>query len=200
MLFFVFVKGVVMGFSIAAPVGPIGLLCIRRTVANGRLAGLVTGLGAATADALYALIAAFGLTLGSAITKSSPLLHLVAGMFLIILGVRMAVAKPAMRAAAASGATAFWWFLSTFLLTLSNPMTILSFIAVFAALGPADGGLSANLVMTLGVFAGSVAWWMLLSGGVGALCLSDNPKGSVWIGRISGGIIAGFGIWALLGG
>lgn len=200
MLIFAFLKGCAMGFSIAAPVGPIGLLCIRRTCENGRLAGLITGLGAAAADAVYALLAAFGLTLSSNLIHGSFWLHVIAGVFLVILGIRMAMAEPARTSATAGGATAFWWFASTFLLTISNPLTILSFIAVFAALGTADGGLTGNLVMTLGVFTGSVAWWIILSGGIAVLGLSGKPKWSAWIGRISGCAIAGFGLFALLAG
>jgi threonine/homoserine/homoserine lactone efflux protein len=198
MFIFAFLKGVALGFSIAAPVGPIGLLCIRRTLDNGRWAGLLTGLGAATADAIYALLAAFGLTLSAAVTKSSPWFHSAAAILLIYMGAKMVTAKPAARAATADGTTAFWWFMSTFFLTLSNPMTILSFIAVFAALGPADGGLPVNLLMTVGVFVGSAVWWLILSGGISALRLSYNPRLSVWIGRLCGGAIAVFGLWALL--
>lgn len=198
MFVFAFLKGVAVGFSIAAPVGPIGLLCIRRTLDNGRWAGLLTGLGAACADAVFALLAAFGVTVGASLTRGSSWTHLAAAVILIVFGVKMAAAKPAAKAATSSGTTALWWFISTFLLTLSNPMTILSFIAVFAALGPAAGGLNSNLVMTLGVFLGSVAWWLILSGGVSALRMSNNPRRTVWINRISGCAIAAFGLWALL--
>jgi threonine/homoserine/homoserine lactone efflux protein len=198
MLIFAFLKGVAVGFSIAAPVGPIGLLCIRRTLDNGRWAGLLTGLGAATADAIYALLAAFGVTIGASLTKGSSWSHLTAAIVLIVVGIKMATAKPAGKAATPGGTTALWWFVSTFLLTLSNPLTILSFIAVFAALGPAAGGLRSNLMMTLGVFLGSVAWWLILSGGVSAFRVSNNPKHTIWINRFSGGAIAAFGLWALL--
>jgi threonine/homoserine/homoserine lactone efflux protein len=198
MLIFAFLKGVAVGFSIAAPVGPIGLLCIRRTLDNGRWAGLLTGLGAAIADAIYALFAAFGVTFGAGWTKGCAWSHLAAAVILILLGIKMAAERPAARAATSGGTTALWWFISTFLLTLSNPLTIVSFIAVFAALGPVAGGLRSSLIMTLGVFLGSVSWWLILSGGVSALRMSNNPVGTIWINRISGGAIAGFGLWAML--
>lgn len=198
MLIFAFLKGVAVGFSIAAPVGPIGLLCIRRTLDNGRWAGLLTGLGAATADAIYALLAAFGVTFGASLTEGSSWSHLTAAIVLLFLGIKMASEKPATRAANPGGTTAFLWFISTFLLTLSNPLTIVSFIAVFTAIGPAAGGLLSSLIMTLGVFLGSVAWWLILSGGVSALPVSNNPKRTIWINRLSGGAIAGFGLWAML--
>lgn len=200
MLCTVFLKGVVLGFSIAAPVGPIGLLCIRRTLERGRMAGFITGLGAATADTMFALAAAFGLSVSAAVTSCSSWLHPVAGVFLIALGLKMAAEKPIARAAVAKGGSPVWWFLSTFLLTISSPVTILSFVAAFALLGPAGSGLASSLQMTLGVFAGSVAWWLALSVGVAALRLSARSRGTVWIGKISGAAIAGFGVWSLLVG
>ena len=198
MLCTVFLKGVVLGFSIAAPVGPIGLLCIRRTLERGRMAGFLTGLGAATADTIFALAAAFGLSVSAAVTSCSSWLHIAAGIFLIALGLKMAADRPAAGAASARGGSPLWWFLSTFLLTLSSPVTILSFVAAFALLGPSGSGLEANLQMTMGVFAGSAAWWLFLSGGVGALRLSAQSQSTVWIGRISGVAIAVFGMWSLL--
>jgi len=198
MLCTVFIKGLVLGVSIAAPVGPIGLLCIRRTMERGRLAGLITGLGAAAADTIFALAAAFGLSVGTAVTNCSGWLHVAAGVFLIALGLKMAAERPASGAAAAKGGSPLWWFLSTFMLTISSPVTILSFVAAFALLGPAGGGLASNLQMTLGVFAGSVAWWLALSAGVGALKLSPQSTGTIWIGRICGAAIAAFGVWSLL--
>src|SRR5262245_4777720 len=124
-------RGLIIGFSIAAPVGPIGVLVIRRTLAEGRVAGLVTGLGAATADALYGCIAGFGLTVIAELLVSQTLwVRLIGGLFLCYLGVRSFLAAPAERAASAAGANLLGAYLATFALTLSNPTTILSFIAV----------------------------------------------------------------------
>ena len=131
-----FVRGLVIGFSIAAPVGPIGVLCIRRTLAEGQLYGLVSGLGAATADALYGCVAGFGLTFISAFLIGHKLwLSLIGGLFLLYLGIKTLLSKPAEDAAKAEGKGLFRAYASTFLLTVTNPMTILSFAAIFAALG-----------------------------------------------------------------
>jgi len=134
-------RGLVIGFSIAAPVGPIGVLCIRRTLADGRATGLAVGLGAAAADAVYGAIAGFGLTaVSSLLVRQQGILRLVGGLFLCYLGVRTFLARPADRAARAGGAGLVGAFTSTFGLTLTNPATILSFVAVFAGLGIAGRG------------------------------------------------------------
>lgn len=197
-----FVRGIVIGFSIAAPVGPIGVLCIRRTLADGRASGLLTGLGAAAADAVYGAIAALGLTaLTDALVGGQIWIRLIGGAFLLYLGVRTFLAKPAERAAAAApGRTSLVGaFLSTFVLTLTNPMTILSFVAVFAALGlgtthPAPLS-AAGLV--LGVFVGSALWWLTLSGAVGLFRSRFDERGLRWVNRLSGAIIAAFGAAAI---
>ncbi|HEX5679515.1 MAG TPA: LysE family transporter, partial [Desulfobacterales bacterium] len=134
-----FLRGLVIGFSIAAPVGPIGILCIRRTLAEGRASGFLSGLGAATADALYGCVAGFGLTVVSAfLVDQRAWIQLVGGVFLLALGVRTLRSKPAERAAqAAAGRGLAGSYLSTLLLTLTNPMTIISFAGIFAALGVA---------------------------------------------------------------
>ncbi len=193
-------KGLLIGFSIAAPVGPIGALCIRRTLANGRAAGLVSGLGAATADAIYGCIAGFGLTFISSLLISQQLwLKLIGGAFLCYLGVRTLLAHPSAQAANASGAGLLGAYASTFFLTLTNPTTILSFLAVFAGLGLASaaGSYGAAGLLVLGVFIGSALWWLLLSGGVGLLRARVTPATLVWVNRVSGIIILLFGVGAL---
>ena len=193
-------KGLLIGFSIAAPVGPIGALCIRRTLANGRAAGLVSGLGAATADAMYGCIAGFGLTFISSLLMSQQLwLKLIGGAFLCYLGIRTLLARPAAQAANASGVGLFGAYASTFFLTLTNPTTILSFLAVFAGLGLASaaGNYGAAALLVLGVFIGSALWWLLLSGGVALLRARITPAALVWVNRVSGLVILAFGIGAL---
>lgn len=192
-------KGMVIGFSIAAPVGPIGVLCIRRTLAEGRAAGLLSGLGAATADALYGAVAGLGLTfISSQLEGQQVWLRLFGGLFLLYLGVRTFIVHPAAEAAKASSRGLLGAYLSTFFLTLANPTTILSFVAVFAGLGAGGGGdyLSAALLVT-GVFIGSAFWWLLLSGVVGALRSRFNPRAMSWVNRLSGIAIGGFGLLAL---
>ena len=197
-----FLRGLVIGFSIAAPVGPIGVLCIRRTIAEGQIYGLVSGLGAATADAVYGCVAAFGLTFISTFLIGHKLwLSLIGGLFLLYLGIKTILSKPAEEAAKAEGKGLFGAYGSTFLLTLTNPMTILSFVAIFAALGlgSATGSYASALILVLGVFCGSALWWLLLSGGVGLFRNKFNARGLLWVNRISGAIITLFGIIALGG-
>jgi threonine/homoserine/homoserine lactone efflux protein len=192
-------KGLVIGFSIAAPVGPIGVLCIRRSLTEGRQMGLATGLGAATADAAYGCVAGFGLTAVSSFLLGQKFwLGLIGGLFLCYLGVRTFKSKPAERAAEARGNGLLSAYASTLFLTLANPMTILSFVAVFAGfgLGTSPDYLAASALVA-GVFIGSAAWWLLLSSGVS---IFRSRIGFNWmqaVNRFSGGIIFAFGIYSL---
>jgi len=197
----VLLRGLVIGFSIAVPVGPIGVLCIRRTLADGRAAGFAAGLGAATADGLYGAVAGFGLTVvSSALVGQQGWLRLIGGAFLCWLGARTFMARPAGEAAAPRGSGLAGAYASTLALTLTNPLTILSFAAVFAGLGVggAGGDYGPAAVLALGVFAGSALWWLALSGAVGLLRQRVTPRGLSWVNRASGTIIAGFGLLALL--
>ena len=197
----ILVRGMVIGFSIAAPVGPIGVLCIRRTLAEGRAAGLVSGLGAATADAAYGCIAGFGLTFISGVLVSGEFwFRLIGGAFLVYLGVRTLLARPADEAAAAGGSGLAAAYASTFFLTLTNPMTILSFMAVFASLGVANAGgdYGSAAILVLSVFAGSALWWFGLSGLVSLFRSRIDVRALRWVNRVSGVIIAGFGLLALV--
>jgi len=199
--FSLLLRGLLIGFSIAAPVGPIGVLCIRRTLAEGQLAGLATGLGAATADALYGCIAAFGLTfISSFLIRQQFLLGFVGGLFLCYLGVRTFLAVPAEQAAAAGGKNLLGMYASTFFLTLTNPLTILSFAAIYAGLGLASqaGDYLSAAVLVLGVFLGSASWWLFLSGGVSLLRRRITSGALRWVNRISGAIILLFGLAVLV--
>jgi len=196
-----FLRGLIIGFSIAAPVGPIGVLCIRRTLAEGRASGLVSGLGAATADAIYGCVAGFGLTfIANMLIGQQLWIRLIGGLFLCYLGLKTFFARPANQAAPIRGRGLAAAYASTFVLTLTNPMTILSFAAVFAGLGvgSAEGNYVSAGVLVLGVFLGSALWWLLLSGGVGLFKERLNTPGLRWVNRISGIIIVGFGAIALL--
>jgi threonine/homoserine/homoserine lactone efflux protein len=199
-------RGGMIGLSIAAPVGPIGVLCIRRTLADGRVYGLATGLGAATADAVYGCIAGFGLTFISAVLVSSRVwLQLIGGIFLCYLGIRTLLARPAEGAVPSNGGGLLNAYASTFFLTLTNPMTILAFAAIFAGLGlaarsgPAAGGYDSAVLLVLGVFVGSACWWLLLSSVVGALRTRFSTSALRWVNRVSGLIILAFGLAALIG-
>ena len=194
-------RGFIIGFSIAAPVGPIGVLCIRRTLAEGRASGFISGLGAATADAVYGCIAGFGLTFISSLLISQRIwFRLVGGAFLCYLGFKTFLTRPAEQGASVKEYGLAGAYASTFFLTLANPMTILSFAAIFAGLGV--GSVSGNYVfaglLVSGVFIGSAMWWLILSGIVGMIRTKFNSSGLRWINIISGIIITGFGLLAFL--
>ncbi len=179
------------------------MLCIRRTLAQGRLRGLVSGLGAATADAAYGCVAGFGLTAVSGLLVSQKeWLQLAGGLFLLYLGLRTFFERPAERPANALGQGLAGAYFSTLALTLTNPLTILSFAAVFAGLGLAagTGSYGAALVLVLGVFLGSGAWWLLLSQGVSLFRTRLSLTTLRWVNRFSGAIIVLFGLAALWGG
>ena len=205
-------RGILIGFSIAAPVGPIGVLVIRRTLADGRVNGLVSGLGAATADAIYGTIAGFGLTvIAHFLVAQSNWLRLFGGGFLIYLGIKTFLARPAEvdtenKNKSDSNQTpakpGLWGaYGSTFLLTITNPLTILSFAGVLAGLGISDTGGDPGLasILVLGVFAGSALWWLALSTGVGLFHRRITPATLKWVNRISGLVITGAGLFALSG-
>ncbi len=193
--------GIVLGFSIAAPVGPIGVLCIRRTLADGRLHGFVSGLGAATADAFYGAIAGFGLTAISTVIVSEQLwLRLGGGVFLLYLGLKTVASRPSERPAKARGRGLLGAYASTLVLTLTNPMTILSFVAIFAGLGLGSSGTTAvsALTLVLGVFLGSALWWLCLSSGVGVFRRRLDALALRWVNVLSGAVVSAFGVAALL--
>jgi threonine/homoserine/homoserine lactone efflux protein len=193
-------RGFVLGFTIAAAVGPISLLCIRRTLAEGRLVGLVSGLGVATADATYGAIAAFGLTaVSDVLVDGRRVLGLVGGVFLLWLAWRTFRAVPG-EAAAANGSVRRGLpgaYLSTLGLTLANPMTILSFAALFVGLGVTGGDAAGAGLLTAGVFLGSAAWWVVLVGAVGALRARITATGLGRVNVASGLLIGAFAIVAL---
>jgi threonine/homoserine/homoserine lactone efflux protein len=192
-------KGLAIGFSIAAPVGPIGVLCIRRSLAGGRRIGLATGLGAASADAAYGCIAGFGLTAASSFLVGERLwLSIFGGLFLCYLGTRTFMSKPPVQGATVSGNGLLPAYFSALVLTLGNPMTILSFAAVFAGLGLASvpDYLAASALVG-GVFLGSALWWLLLSYGVSLFRSRINSTWMRIVNQLSGGVIFAFGLYAL---
>lgn len=194
-------KGFIIGFSIAAPVGPIGVLCIRRTLTYGIGFGFLSGLGAATADAIYGIIAGFGLTvLSDSLIGQQLWLRLVGGLFLGYLGVKTFLTNPAEKPAVVEDKGLLSSYLSTFLLTLTNPMTIISFTAVFAGLGLGanNSNYLSSLFLVIGVFLGSSSWWLLLSFGVNLLRKKVTVNGLRWINKGAGFVIFAFGLMALV--
>jgi threonine/homoserine/homoserine lactone efflux protein len=193
-------RGFILGFTIAAAVGPISLLVMRRTLAEGRVVGLASGLGVATADGTYGAIAAFGLgAITQVLVDARPALGLVGGLFLLWLGWTTARAEPhdpataPVRRGGLAGA-----YLSILGLTLTNPMTTLSFGALFAGLGVAGNDPAESALITIGVFLGSAAWWVLLTTVVSAMRTRVTPT---WIRRInvaSGFVIVAFAVVSIV--
>jgi threonine/homoserine/homoserine lactone efflux protein len=194
-----FLRGLGIGFSIAAPVGPIGILCIRRSLIDGPAVGFATGLGAAVADAMYGCIAAFGLTaLSRLLVDRKRWLALLGGGFLVWLGLQTLVSVPPSGPVEGGSSSLLAAFGTTVALTATNPMTVLSFVAIFAGFGVAQST-DARSAMSLvsGVFLGSALWWLLLSTVAGFLRKSFNPDWLIVIHRLSGVILLAFGLRAL---
>jgi threonine/homoserine/homoserine lactone efflux protein len=197
-----FLRGFIIGFSIAAPVGPIGILCIRRTLAEGRMPGFVSGLGAATADALYGCVAGFGLTfISSFLINQRGWFRIVGGAFLCYLGLRAFFSKPTDQLTSEKEKGLGGAYASTFFLTLTNPITILAFAAIFAGLGVANENRDyvSAVVLVMGIFLGSTLWWVILSSGVALFQKRFNLQALQWVNRFSGLILMGFGLISLLG-
>ncbi|MBX3064165.1 MAG: LysE family translocator [Anaerolineae bacterium] len=198
----VFFRGLAIGFSIAAPVGQIGILCIRRTLAEGRAIGLASGFGAATADLFYGTVAAFGLTFISDFIQAPTvqlLVKLIGGLFLCYLGIRIFRSTPADEAATAKRSSSlFGAYASTFALTITNPATIVLYTGVFAALNVATGDYGSAALIVAGVFAGSMLWWVILSSGVTLLRTRLNGQMLRVVNVVSGLILIAFGVAALI--
>jgi threonine/homoserine/homoserine lactone efflux protein len=201
MIGLIVLQGVVLGLSIAAPVGPIAMLCIRRTLLDGWRYGMIAGLGAATADALYGCIAAFGLTLiANVLLAHQRWLGLGGGLFLCYLGAKTLVAQPTTQLSAVQRAGLLRTYGTTFALTLSNPLTILSFAAIVTGLGATTSASSYGDagVLVMGVFVGSMLWWICLSSAVSLLRIRMTVGSLRWISLVSGVVMLGFGILALV--
>jgi len=196
-----FLKGVIAGVSMAVPVGPIGILCIRRTLLEGRLSGFVSALGLATADVVFGCIAGFGLTFVSDFLISQQVwLRLIGGIFLCIIGLRVLWSKFVERESTCGGKGLLGAYTSMFFLTLTYPMTVLIFLGIFAGLGigNARGNYVAIAALVLGVFVGSILWWGILSSFIGALRDRFRTQNWQWVNKISGIVVIGFGLVVLL--
>jgi threonine/homoserine/homoserine lactone efflux protein len=195
-------KGLIIGFAIAAPVGPIGVLCIQRSLHDGFKVGLMTGMGAALADGTYGLIAGFGLTaLSSLLITHQFWIRVIGGLFLLYLGLKLFLSSVQERATAGKPDRSPWHACgTTYLLTITNPATILSFVAVFAGLGlgTTDPNFMQAIVLVAGIVIGSAIWWLFLSGGVAFILHKRmSPSFMRIINKVSGGIILAFGLFSL---
>jgi len=195
-------KGAAIGFALAAPVGPINLLCLRRSLADGRRVGFVSGLGAAAADTTYGTLAAAGLTSITGFLVGHRLeLQLIGGLFLVVLGLHTMRARTPRREARAPVHVGRLRdaFASTYVLTLANPMTLIAFTGIFAGLGLGwrTGRIPDALELIGGVFSGSSLWWLLLALLAGTFGRHLNDQTLRWINLVAGGVIAAFGCWEL---
>lgn len=199
-----FIKGLIIGFAIAAPVGPIGVLCIQRSLHDGFRVGLMTGLGAALADGTYGLIAGFGLTAVSSMLVTHQFwVRLIGGIFLFYLGIKILITPPRTKSDNSKPDRSSWHACATtYFLTLTNPMTILSFVAIFAGLGlgSTSTAYADAMLLVIGITLGSTIWWLLLSGGV-AFILHHRitPATMRAINWLSGIIMLAFGAYAIKG-
>lgn len=195
-----FTKALLLGLSVAAPVGPIGLLVVRRAVTSGPALGFVTGLGAAVADTLYAAIAVAGLgaTAGAFLGPHASWLQMAGGTFLCWLGVAIIRSDPSEHRFSDHKTGHAAAFMATFLLTITNPLTTLSFAAAFAGLGLGRGG--SGVAMVVGVFLGSATWWLGLASAVASLGRLLGPAALRRLNVASGALLIGLGGLAILQG
>lgn len=195
-----FLKGWLIGFSIAMPVGPIGMLCVRHSLLGGMSCGLASGMGAALADAIYGAIAGFGVTIITGfLVANQTWFHIFGAIFLLYLGFTTFFAKPKEviqgEKVAISNSRVFF---TTFILTLTNPMTFISFTGVYAGLGINFESILSSLVLTWGVFIGSAAWWLILSFSLSFFGKKINYNSTKILNKISGGFFLIFGVIASL--
>ena len=188
-----FLKGILVGLVIAVPVGPVGIMCVRRTIFEGKLVGFVSGLGAATADAVFGIIAGFGITtIAHLLLDYQDWLRAIGGCILLLVGGHSLLAKPQAQLDSPPDPESLSWdFVSTFVLTLANPITILAFLGIFAAIGlsGAEATLVHAAILVLGVWVGSLMWWLALSFGLGGFARSLDRRHLAWVNRGSGGIL-----------
>jgi threonine/homoserine/homoserine lactone efflux protein len=194
------VKGAGIGFAVAAPVGPIGMLCIRTTLERGRIAGFAAGLGAAVADAIYGTIGVLGVTAISGVIEAQRIwLELGGGIFVILFGIHLGLTKPNIQNGNEEIPVSLWAdFMKTLVLTLANPSTILTFMAIFAGVpGAAASSMAAVPATVLGVLLGSAAWWLFLSQGVGVIRHRISERALKWMNWAAGILLVAFGVYTL---
>lgn len=196
-----FGTGVIIGFAIAAPVGPVGVLCAQRTITRGPVAGLISGFGAAIADSIFGMIAAFGLSIVAEwIFEHQVWVRLIGGIFLLVLGIRILTKRqPQAAASAPSNGKVVGHFVSTFVLTITNPITILSFAGIFAAFGVIEriATLAQGWVLVAGVLVGSSLWWLLIALTAGLFRRWISHEGMRYVSIASALIMLAFGVYAL---
>ncbi len=202
-MFFLFFKSLIIGLAISAPVGPIGLLCINRSLRLGFKNGFITGMGAATADMFYGIIAAFGLTaLSGFFIRYQSWIHILGGIFLMALGCRLIFKRLSLHSKSRLDRSLWHAYGTTFVLTMINPITIVCFMAIFAGLGLGSQQhhhYGHAIIVVLGIFLGSASWWLFLSSMVALVLHHRIKEHSIHaINKISGSLLVLFGIVALI--
>jgi threonine/homoserine/homoserine lactone efflux protein len=199
LLLIALLKGIGVGIVIALPVGPVGVLCVRRTLFEGPTYGFVSGLGAATADTIFGIIAGFGLTIvRDFMLRYQDWFAAAGGLFLLFVGARALLQARDIEPEPVEGDAHFAAFVSTFALTITNPLTILAFAGIFAKVGVSGGGGFLDIGMLVaGVFLGSLLWWLALSFGIAGFRRVIGTVRLVWLNRISGAILALSGLGLL---
>ncbi len=190
--------GIGVGLAVAAPVGPIGILCIRRTLTEGRATGLATGFGAASADAVYGMIAATGLAISGVLVSHADLLRVGGGTLIALLGIlslRTFFLNRTAVEVVTSSRGLLGAFITTFALTLGNPTTILAFVGLIAGLGATIASPLAPYLLVVGVFIGSAIWWLFLVHVALAVKTRLTPAITRWLDLISGTVLLGWGLW-----
>jgi len=194
-------QGIITGFALAVPIGPIGILCIKRSLTDGSRSGLVVGLSGASADVVYALSAAFGVRLiVDFVSEQEVWIRLFGALLLMAVGFHMLRSRPAANPSRASRNPETRSYLSTLLLALTNPMTLFAFVAAFTSMGVQSlmDEPSSLVLLILGVFVGSFAWFCLLAGLARRFRRTIGTRGTDLINRIAGALLMTFGIIGLL--
>ncbi len=195
----VIIKGISTGIAVSAPLGPIGVLCIQRTMNKGFMSGFISGMGAAAADIVYAVIAGFSITLIKDFLEANQMpIRIIAGFFLIFVGVKIFMSNPAkqIRKLRAKGNRYFTDFATSFLVTVSNPITILAFGALFTGFNTVEQGTDTIVIIALiaSVFIGALLWWLCLIAIVSIVRRKIRLRNLLWINRITGALIVVFAV------
>jgi threonine/homoserine/homoserine lactone efflux protein len=203
MNFMYLVEGTVIGFSLAAPIGPVGILCVRRTLEHGARYGLVIGVSAAACDMVNGIVAAFGITLVSNfITLEQYWIRLIGGIVLLVIGYGAYHTRPLADKATKAPGGHTWTFFSTALLVFTNPLTLFAFVAAFAVLGVKDivGHPVSGVMLVAGVFFGSLTWFVLLAGLAHVFKEKVMRAGFTLVSRVAGALLMFCGLFALWNG
>lgn len=194
-------RGPAIGFAIAAPIGPVGILCIRRALAHGRAAGIAAALGAAFADCFFGAVVGLGIgSIHEWVQQYQTPLRLIGGVFLLVLGAKLC--KDAGQLVETNGEAPGNWLkdaVTSFAITITNPGTILGVIGVFAALGPVErtGDMMSSALLVGGIFLGSLLWWTILSSIAAAVRGRVSSRGLCRFGWVSGAALVVFGVVVL---